>query len=830
MASFTSSSIASFSVLASAGLSIFLVNANAPAADCGSSSEPTITVHLPKLNAPPDEEGTGWNLPNVWAGHPGAGDDSITVPNGRPIYALIVTGYATNAYLDQMLVYNFARHLQTQGAYVHYSWWNNLLAPYMERPLHYSQSHPGGNDDILAFSTASQAANKAVPAEDYQFLVDAKLLLNAIRENNPSAMIIIVGHSMGGGAVAHLGAQADVVIDLLAPIDPVGNRNYPWAGIAPNASDFNWTRWRVTRNKFLGYKSLTWGGIGTGCVPWGPWLKDVNETDNHFLCSGQVYYHNPAAVQFGSNIINLHHRFQKEFLYPFDYQDSYSFGHSKPPGGVTSQSEVSMTPALCGVWPCDDPGGWPIGGGGALCCPAGSGVGWANDGHGEIIGYRGPLPNPVGLGVRLRTSPHCGSCPNQTWPARIYSGGTWSNGNAAQRVANLKALETLAPGVNWTHRPTNPNLCLVSAGLISRFNTMNKPPVADAGGDLFIECNGCDYAAVLLDGSTSFDPDGDSLQYSWTWSLGSASGPIVDVDLPPGVHCVTLEVKDPSGHIDRNSITVTVSDSSASVLPFVSVAEAWKSAAVGYEARAFDEFLPGIPNGTGCLLVSQLEPVTLELTGGNMTVSGHINGEPYCAVTTSATQPAVSDAIILNESAMLTFEFDPPVEAFYTYFGSLAVGKTATMALYDEAGMPVESITSPQSTANSLAAGMGFTSSMPIQRIEITTTEQGPTLAGAFVGLKVGEPSLGTVDLGNYAGPGGSGVIQLDFACTFVGSSCVADLSGSGNVGVPDLLALLAAWGPCADPNDCPADLTGDDTVGVPDLLALLAAWGACPE
>jgi hypothetical protein len=53
-----------------------------------------------------------------------------------------------------------------------------------------------------------------------------------------------------------------------------------------------------------------------------------------------------------------------------------------------------------------------------------------------------------------------------------------------------------------------------------------------------------------------------------------------------------------------------------------------------------------------------------------------------------------------------------------------------------------------------------------------------------------------------------------------------ADIDGDGTVGVTDLLALLAAWGPCPPPpGPCAADLDGDGTVGVTDLLALLAAW-----
>lgn len=57
---------------------------------------------------------------------------------------------------------------------------------------------------------------------------------------------------------------------------------------------------------------------------------------------------------------------------------------------------------------------------------------------------------------------------------------------------------------------------------------------------------------------------------------------------------------------------------------------------------------------------------------------------------------------------------------------------------------------------------------------------------------------------------------------------CLADLDESGAVDFTDLVAMLAAWGPCPADADCRADLDGDDLVGFTDLLALLAAWGPC--
>jgi len=65
---------------------------------------------------------------------------------------------------------------------------------------------------------------------------------------------------------------------------------------------------------------------------------------------------------------------------------------------------------------------------------------------------------------------------------------------------------------------------------------------------------------------------------------------------------------------------------------------------------------------------------------------------------------------------------------------------------------------------------------------------------------------------------------------------CVGDIApvggGDGTVNVQDLLAVIGAWGACANPKDCAADLAppgGDDVVNVQDLLAVIGAWGACP-
>src|SRR5690606_17056973 len=226
-------------------------------------------------------------------------------------------------------------------------------------------SQPGNLGINLAqLTTIASASEKALPGEDYQFVADAKILLTKIRENNPNAIIIVAGHSMGGGAVVHLGSETNELIDILAPIDSVGNRNIPFAGVGRSATrDFNWTRWRVSRNGFLGYKQSEYTDtiFNPNCNATGPWLIKpplLGSTDP--LCLFTMFVHNAPKITFGSNIVNLHHRYQQEAFFPFDFSDSYHFGHNMPPGGNSTQMAVPMQDAFTGIFRNQDPGGWPI--------------------------------------------------------------------------------------------------------------------------------------------------------------------------------------------------------------------------------------------------------------------------------------------------------------------------------------------------------------------------------------------------------------------------------------------------------------------------------------
>ncbi|MCP3902639.1 MAG: hypothetical protein GY715_03300 [Planctomycetes bacterium] len=57
--------------------------------------------------------------------------------------------------------------------------------------------------------------------------------------------------------------------------------------------------------------------------------------------------------------------------------------------------------------------------------------------------------------------------------------------------------------------------------------------------------------------------------------------------------------------------------------------------------------------------------------------------------------------------------------------------------------------------------------------------------------------------------------------------ACPEDLNGNLVVDFADILAVIAAWGPCGVP--CPEDLSGNGQVDFADILAVIAAWGPCP-
>jgi len=90
----------------------------------------------------------------------------------------------------------------------------------------------------------------------------------------------------------------------------------------------------------------------------------------------------------------------------------------------------------------------------------------------------------------------------------------------------------------------------------------NRSPVADAGADQVLYAGLDGKATVVLDGSASIDPEGETLGYTWAWAIGAttyqSNGVNLTLDLPVGAHPIQLVVND--GHVDSlgDQVLVTV--------------------------------------------------------------------------------------------------------------------------------------------------------------------------------------------------------------------------------------------------------------------------------
>ena len=93
--------------------------------------------------------------------------------------------------------------------------------------------------------------------------------------------------------------------------------------------------------------------------------------------------------------------------------------------------------------------------------------------------------------------------------------------------------------------------------IVSYFS--NIPPTSNAGVDQNLSADTSGFATVTLDGSTSFDSDGNIITYVWMLdNVEIATEATPTITLPVGIHEITLTVTDDDGAVGTDTVTITV--------------------------------------------------------------------------------------------------------------------------------------------------------------------------------------------------------------------------------------------------------------------------------
>ena len=140
----------------------------------------------------------------------------------------------------------------------------------------------------------------------------------------------------------------------------------------------------------------------------------------------------------------------------------------------------------------------------------------------------------------------------------------WSSSTAAAAIDANGVATGQSPGVT-TIAATSTAKSAISGGTTLTVVNPNQAPIANAGPDRIVEAPGAAGASITLDGSASFDPDGDALTFSWTGPFGAASGANPTVTLPVGTSIVSLTVDD-GDLTDTDTVVITVAFVSLDVI------------------------------------------------------------------------------------------------------------------------------------------------------------------------------------------------------------------------------------------------------------------------
>ena len=538
-------------------------------------------ILVPGLAAPAMAQAPGGNemcgdgttmtisLPRVANAH--GESDPVEVPHGCSIYLVIASDYGRNRQFDELLFYPLAKYVAEHNGYVHYSWWNNFLQPYMGGVLRSNDlpTDPGPKTTIGALETVLglDVIGEPGPDEVYlndivrkmlltkgtiglyttlieqviqfyesfmvnvptdaQFVSDAGFFIRGVRANHPAnaqPLVFLAGHGFGAHAIVKVAQNAQNIIDLLAPIDPMGNSSLPASkgslferNVNPFTPNFNelkldlgtygytdpQSRWRAVYD-FKGYQQAD---CIRGGGPLGLLCKDFDDRFFFFqfecrkpnaadwqdfapligslkprICPGPEV-HAGTKITFKSNVGFLYHRYQLEWGPPLDFGSRYHYGFLAASISPTLQGPNVQGPVLPGnqivMTPPTD-----VYIGTSQTCQTGEQGCQQADGHDEIAGFRGEPTFHLGADAML------------TLTRRGVQARQWSNApvsalnlriedvddNDLDRRALMVEMASTTTNVThydcdndwddpgktfWDHAPCSPDDCLVCGDLVT---------------------------------------------------------------------------------------------------------------------------------------------------------------------------------------------------------------------------------------------------------------------------------------------------------------------------------------------------------------------------
>lgn len=247
----------------------------------------------------------------------------------------------------------------------------------------------------------------------------------------------------------------------------------------------------------------------------------------------------------------------------------------------------------------------------------------------------------------------------------------------------------------------------------------NLAPIANAGSDTAVEATSPAGALVTFNGSGSTDPDFDPITYTWSGVFGTMDGVTPTVQLPIGIHIVTLTVSD--GDLSSSdTVEIQVVDT---IPPEIMGSRTPLPNANGWNNTDVTVYFTASDSGSGVQSVTPNTVVSTE--GDNQSVTGTaVDGVGNTATITvggiriDKTGPSIVDATLVSGSYKTTDTIIIDYMATDTLSGldeveaklnGAAVTKGQSISLQSKAGNNVLEITATDRAGNVTVETFYFT-------------------------------------------------------------------------------------------------------------------------